>query len=181
MRTSFDGSDTTSLSMLQYVIFYIRIALYCYIILDFSVNQSSLHSNGADYQCLQLYARCDELLSRVETWRCRIEPLLELETERHSFDIREYAAHFLDGLGSVSNEIEAVEEGANDKFDAVPFEQVLDTSRVAGSASKFEVCRYFLATLQLANHGNVEIVDGQSGLHLRLLDASLCENSELEM
>lgn len=117
-------------------------------------------------------------MSRVETWRCRIEPLLELETERHSFDIKEYAGHFLDGLGAVTNKVEGAEEGTDD---SVSFEQVLDTGCVAASASKFEVCRYFLATLQLANQGNVEIVEEQPGLHLRLLDASLSNKSELEM
>ena len=65
------------------------------------------------------------------------------------------------------DELEGQNGGDTDKAAAAAATATVSTkgSKVAPSVSRFEVCRLFLATLNLANHGNVKIVPppGQGG------------------
>ena len=55
---------------------------------------------------------------------------------------------------------------------------VLSFSEAAQCEEKYEVCRMFLAALQLTNHGNIDLVkegsidDGNMSLSIHLLDAN---------
>jgi hypothetical protein len=87
------------------------------------------------------------LESRVRDWRKKIEPALEDEEARKPFNIHEYGeqvkvrlAHELDARPPTMR--------AEAKF-------AFDVA-VQG-CTRYDVCRTFLATLQLANDGNVEI------------------------
>jgi hypothetical protein len=75
------------------------------------------------------------LLRRVQEWTNAIEPKLEQESQRKPYDIEEYGDSVLKNITG----------------DATTFDDVV------GSESPEEVCRIFLATLQLANWNNITI------------------------
>lgn len=84
-----------------------------------------------------------ELLRRVDEWKSRIQPLLEEEERREEFDISLYGKRIVNILKA---------ETENKDTEEVRISQLIRHS------AKFEVCRMFLATLQLANNYKIEIV-----------------------
>lgn len=80
------------------------------------------------------------LAERVEEWTARIQPVLEREEERDEFNIRTSGLAIIARLKELN-----LSDGGR-------------MSNVISAPQKFEVCRSFLASLQLANQGNVCIV-----------------------
>ena len=95
-----------------------------------------------------------DLSRRVQDWESRIKPMLDAELERTPYDIHECGRSLLTRMpGSKGN--------------PAPTKLFAD---VVGTKQPFEVCRMFLATLQLANQGNVEIIEsGSDEMSLKLL------------
>ncbi|XP_028810843.1 condensin-2 complex subunit H2 isoform X2 [Denticeps clupeoides] len=83
------------------------------------------------------YARETALSLRVQEWEDKIKPHLVAEEERLAFDIRDYQDQIVQSFSTVK-------------------EKRLFASIVQGK-DNHEVCRYMLATLQLANDYTVEI------------------------
>jgi hypothetical protein len=87
------------------------------------------------------------LESRVRDWRKKIEPALEDEEARKPFNIHEYG--------------EQVKTRLAHELDAWPGTKRTEAKFAFDVAvqgcTRYDVCRTFLATLQLANDGNVEI------------------------
>ncbi|XP_067655076.1 condensin-2 complex subunit H2-like [Haliotis asinina] len=102
----------------------------------------------------QEYAQITELSKRVADWEEKIVPRLREEELHEPFDIHKYGTSVMDGLT---------------KSQTIPFK------RIAAGKPEFEICRLFLATLQLANVGNVEIScqgtlhDGMDKMALQLI------------
>lgn len=97
---------------------------------------------------------------RVAEWTQRLEPILQQQEEAPQFDIHAYCEQFLDEVDVVTamhqhERIDDAEEGqggADDDADAdIGFSEV-----VAGRSSG-EVCRVFLACLQLVNQGSITL------------------------
>ncbi|EGD78319.1 hypothetical protein PTSG_09385 [Salpingoeca rosetta] len=89
----------------------------------------------------QKYVQETELSRRVQEWEDRIRPVLEEESKHRPFDIHEYGSEVLESFptkGKLRN--------APRMF-----------SEVVCAKDPYEVARKFLATLQLANAGNVAI------------------------
>ncbi|KAL5006676.1 hypothetical protein ScPMuIL_015482 [Solemya velum] len=84
----------------------------------------------------QEYAQITELSRRVAEWEEKVIPKLEEEDSHAPFDINVYGSKVINHMN---------------KGNRVPFR------RVAASRPQYEVCRLFLATLMLANTGNVEV------------------------
>lgn len=84
----------------------------------------------------QQYAQETDLSRRVRDWEDRILPVLSEEETHRPFDIHKYGAEILESFRGKSNQ---------------HFKDVAD------GKESFEICRLFLATLQLANNYNVEI------------------------
>ncbi|XP_046360686.2 condensin-2 complex subunit H2-like [Haliotis rufescens] len=84
----------------------------------------------------QEYAQITELSKRVADWEEKIVPRLREEEQHEPFDIHKYGTSVMDNLS---------------KTQTIPFK------RIAAGKPEFEICRLFLATLQLANVGNLEI------------------------
>lgn len=84
-----------------------------------------------------------ELVKRVEDWKSRIEPLLEEEEQRREFDISQYGKEIMRAL-----EVDLRKKDTNKAR----------ISHLIQNPAKFEVCRMFLATLQLANLYKLEII-----------------------
>lgn len=95
-----------------------------------------------------------ELHARVDEWEAKLEPILEEQHLRRPFDISEYGDKIQDSLRERQGVAGEHGVGAH----CVPFKDV-----VAG-APQFEICRAFLAVLQLANSGKVEIVQERCAL-----------------
>ena len=81
-----------------------------------------------------------ELHERVNIWQEKLAPVLESEANRPPFDIHKDSDELLDSLVENSGETRPQS-----------FENVMK------GKEKYEICRFFLATLQLANNGNLEI------------------------
>merc|ERR1712232_376041 len=113
------------------------------------------------------------LHARVREWQEKVEPFLAEQDTRPMFDIHEYGTRILQGLGK--------DEGKTNTFDklAIDVQQEEDVNESdeesPNSCQQYEVCRLFLASLQLANNGNVELqhADNQSSLEIVLLDNKL--------
>jgi len=88
----------------------------------------------------QAFLSSSLLSRRVIEWQDRLAPILEEEETHKPFDIHAYGRDIL----------QAVDERKNE-------EQVVDFATAVRGAPRYEVCRMFLATLQLANAGNLEI------------------------
>ncbi|CAM9100316.1 unnamed protein product [Phaeothamnion confervicola] len=121
------------------------------------------------------YAQESRLSRRVGDWQRRLAPLLHAQEERGEFDIRRYGEDVLAAIASQLPNAAAAAVGrgpprpATESDDApagcaagaaaagstVPFQSV-----VAGK-ERFDVCRIFLASLQLANAGNVVLRHGE--------------------
>ncbi|XP_071590444.1 LOW QUALITY PROTEIN: condensin-2 complex subunit H2 [Heliangelus exortis] len=111
----------------------------------------------------QQYARETELSQHVRCWEERMGPLLQEQEDRASFDIKGYGQALWERCG-----------GSGVPGGGVPGPWCSFASLVAG-LPPFEVCRYMLASLQLANEYVVELEQdpgleqGLDTLRLRLL------------
>ncbi|BFZ04111.1 hypothetical protein BsWGS_07150 [Bradybaena similaris] len=82
------------------------------------------------------YAQITELSRRVTEWEEKIRPKLEEQDGHGPFDIHKYGTFIIESL--VRGEMRAYRE-------------------IVGGKPEYEICRYTLATLQLANVYNVEL------------------------
>jgi condensin-2 complex subunit H2 len=81
-----------------------------------------------------------------------VEPLLENEERRDEFDIVAYAERLLANFDAADGPRGKKSRGeGGDAGGPRPF------AELANCTDKYEVCRMFLATLQLTNQGNVEL------------------------
>ncbi|XP_064603130.1 condensin-2 complex subunit H2-like [Liolophura sinensis] len=102
----------------------------------------------------QQYAQITELAKRVTEWEDKIGPKLQEEDTHPPFDIHQYGTNVLDHMGNTKR---------------IPFRHIASGKKV------YEVCRLFLATLQLANNYNVKIEcegkleEGMDKMELELL------------
>ncbi|XP_048410555.1 condensin-2 complex subunit H2 [Stegostoma tigrinum] len=85
----------------------------------------------------QQYAKETALSLRVRDWEEKIGPRLEEQDERAAFDIHDYGIRIMDA------------------FDCI--RQRRSFASIVAGKEAFEVCRYMLATLQLANDYTVDI------------------------
>ncbi|XP_076303991.1 chromosome associated protein H2 isoform X1 [Tachypleus tridentatus] len=85
------------------------------------------------------FKQLTDLTRRVNQWEERIKPKLELEEKRGSYDIHLYGSHVMSA------------------FPAEKKKSTILFSDFCQGKERWEICRYFLATLQLANNYNVEI------------------------
>ena len=92
-----------------------------------------------------------QLSKRVTEWTMRLEPILQAQEEATPFDIHDYSAKVLKTVDQVIHEHQDEKryKATSDDAGKVSFREV-----VVGENSA-EVCRMFLACLQLANLGNV--------------------------
>eukprot|EP01034_Spumella_vulgaris_P021808 gene21808-27877_t len=106
------------------------------------------------------YARETQLSRRVFEWTARLEPLLREQEEAAQFDIHEYSDRLLEDLGHVVAQTNRLSLSPQRADSPTRNEQdVVSFREVAEGRSSSEVCRVFLACLQLANLGNVEVLN----------------------
>mmetsp|Transcript_35512 Transcript_35512/g.114160 ORF Transcript_35512/g.114160 Transcript_35512/m.114160 type:complete len:228 (+) Transcript_35512:776-1459(+) len=106
--------------------------------------------------CLQAgssYAEDLELLRRVSEWQARVEPALQEQEARGAFDVAEYSRRLLSNFDASERGAEAASKRPKGAV-----EETVSFAQLAQSEDAYEVCRMFLAALQLSNTGNVEII-----------------------
>lgn len=101
-----------------------------------------------------------QLSRRVAEWTQRLEPILQQQEESAQFDIHAYCETFLEGVDEAivehDEELEELEAaGIEPESGEVPGE--VSFGEVVAGQSSAEVCRIFLACLQLVNHGSISI------------------------
>lgn len=123
-----------------------------------SYEEMCRHHVEACLEASACYQEDYELHRRVAEWQAKVEPLLDDEARRADFDISKYAERLLAGFDADFEPAAPRSKAAKHAPDASehgqtsrPFEQLV------GSSDNYEVCRMFLAALQLTNQGNVEL------------------------
>eukprot|EP01038_Epipyxis_sp_PR26KG_P012255 gene12255-16432_t len=110
-------------------------------------------------QGAEKYARETQLSQRVSEWTKRLEPILREQEAAPQYDIHKYSDSILVKFGEIihrksilnTNNYEQINNSNEVRFD-----------EVAKGHTSAEVCRIFLACLQLVNIGNLAVVaDGK--------------------
>ena len=100
------------------------------------------------------------MAQRVYEWQNSLAPLLEEEEERKPFDIHSYGDDMLNRLEEGQHTVEKEPED---------FRKLMCKE----GDTRFDICRMFLAALQLANNGNVLIAAEEGGAPTTSLRLSL--------
>eukprot|EP01083_Nonionella_stella_P071117 190838_1 len=139
------------------------------------------------------YERHTTLARRVQAWEKRLMPILEEENGHPEFDIEKYGNHLLESLSRHSTLDNAVVSewggqvgqdamsdvssvcSADDHHDDIDSQSSQSESiafqSVMRKSAKYDVCRYFLAALELTNRGNISIQDrGLNRMSMTLID-----------
>ena len=113
------------------------------------------------------YASETKLSQRVGHWQDRLVPLLEEEERRPVFDIHEYGQKVVESMQ------ENIQNHKTKNMEEKPLVRFQELTR---NCPDHEVCRMFLATLSLANSGNLQLIDevrNGASLELELLDKEI--------
>jgi condensin-2 complex subunit H2 len=107
----------------------------------------------------------------VDRWQERLAPLLEEEEKRPVFDIHEYG----------ETVIKSLMEGISRTKNNDPSNKTISFAEVTAHASRYEVCRLFLASLSLGGSGNVNIFQPNNDKSAPLQLELLCRDIERPM
>ncbi|GMH93703.1 hypothetical protein TrST_g6089 [Triparma strigata] len=98
------------------------------------------------------YAAESQLTKRVADWSFKLQPTLQSEEKRTAFDIHETGTEILGGMQAAVSKQKA--EGKKFKGSNA---SIVDFHAVTSGMEQYEVCRVFLASLMLANAGNITL------------------------
>ncbi|CAB9526621.1 Condensin-2 complex subunit H2 [Seminavis robusta] len=117
------------------------------------------------------YANETRLSKRVGEWHERLVPILELEENRHEFDIHQYTQRVVDTILDAGDR----KGESNDKA-----AKLVDFHEATRNCPRYEVCRLFLASLSLANSGNIRLHHnhGDPDLHIELVESEITNPME---
>eukprot|EP00934_Nitzschia_sp_Nitz4_P000810 Nitzschia sp. Nitz4//scaffold48_size128905//64303//66480//NITZ4_003599-RA/size128905-augustus-gene-0.23-mRNA-1//-1//CDS//3329552979//810//frame0 len=98
------------------------------------------------------FALKTQLTERVSRWQAKLAPILEEEERRSEFDIFKYSERVID----VAQDKIQTQKRNSDGF-SKPTTPTVGFATVATGCTQSDVCRLFLASLSLANAGNLKI------------------------
>lgn len=110
------------------------------------------------------FALNTQLSERVNKWQAKLVPILEDEERRGVFDIHEYSNRIIE---KAQDGLQRQKRKSDGSIQKVP--TTVDFERIAEGATPSDVCRLFLASLSLANAGNVLIEEGAPTFRFDLL------------
>jgi hypothetical protein len=99
-----------------------------------------------------------KLTERVGKWQARLAPLLEEEERKASFDIHQYSEVLIENALAGLKRTKRKSDGTTQ--DTSTLSKIVDFGSVTRGCTKSDVCRFFLASLSLANSGNLKIEEG---------------------
>lgn len=137
---------------------------------DFQDSIDPFHPNNSS-SLLLLPERVPEMLyASIRKWQDNLEPILEEQNARPSFDLDGYLVSILDKLTHISaddptitaflQEVEGEEIAAEESGE----KPVSSFESLVKGEPKWNVCRLFLSTLILTNNGNVEIFENSDAV-----------------
>ncbi|CAJ1893205.1 unnamed protein product [Cylindrotheca closterium] len=100
------------------------------------------------------YALSTKLIDRVDKWQAKLAPILEDEERRSAFDIHMYSKQLIESAEEGLRK-ERVKRKSDGSTQAVTKNVSFGT--VTENCTNSDVCRMFLASLSLANSGNLRI------------------------
>jgi condensin-2 complex subunit H2 len=106
------------------------------------------------------------LSARVDKWQAKLIPILEEEERRSAFDIHMYSQRLIESAEEGLRR-ERLKRKSDGSMQAVTKSVYFET--VTQHCSQGDVCRMFLASLSLANSGNLKISEGSSTFCFDLL------------
>lgn len=86
------------------------------------------------------------MAKRVKKWETRLQPILEEQNERSHYNMDDYRQKVMEAVQEVT-----VTDGRKKEVKQAEF------ADVTREMDKYDVCRYFLASLHLANEGRLMI------------------------
>jgi len=134
-----------------------------------------------------LFAKETHLSRRVADWTRRLEPILQQQEEARQYDIHDYCEHFILDVDEAltrhhhhkqRDDRDDDDEDVEEEEEELEKEQVGFSEVVAGRSSE-EVCRVFLACLQLINQGNISIIPADKDRQMVLLTGNPKERLSL--
>jgi len=112
------------------------------------------------------YATETNLTKRVGDWQSRLAPILEEEEQRPEFNIHDYGDRVIEIM---EEEIES--KGGSDHPKRANVVSFKDVTR---GCKNYEVCRLFLASLNLTSAGNVAFIsNSMDSLDVKLLNTQV--------
>ncbi|POM74400.1 Condensin-2 complex subunit H2 [Phytophthora palmivora] len=115
------------------------------------------------------YVRETDLSKKVSDWQEKLTPLLKQQDTHPPFDIHQYGREIIKRLeeeqesASLDKHSKTTKRDKNKRARVDPVSEgdegreTVSFETLVGHKSQFEVCRLFLASLQLANNGNVAL------------------------
>ena len=121
------------------------------------------------------FALTTKLTDRISQWQAHLSPILEEEERKASFDIHRYSEMFLDSAIETRQENKRKSmDGSNDKNEKQPENtNVVEFKSVAEGCTQSDICRFFLASLSLANSGNLKIHEGTAEYQFEILSSKV--------
>eukprot|EP00536_Pseudo-nitzschia_multiseries_P013881 jgi/Psemu1/298576/fgenesh1_pm.628_\ len=123
------------------------------------------------------FALTTKLTERISYWQAHLAPILEEEERKASFDIHQYSEMLL------KSSIETAQENKRKSMDRnheVPEKESphkncnsVEFRSVAQGCSQSDICRLFLASLSLANSGNLQIEEGTLDYRFEVLSSKV--------
>lgn len=112
------------------------------------------------------FAMNNKLTERVNKWQARLAPILEEEERRAAFDIHYYSEVLLENSLAKVQRTKRKSDGSKQPTNSsIP----VDFGSITQGCTQSDVCRFFLASLSLANAGNLEIEDGSDHYQFKVL------------
>jgi condensin-2 complex subunit H2 len=120
------------------------------------------------------YATETNLTKRVGDWQSRLAPILEEEEERPEFNIHSYGERVIEIM---EEEIESSDNSKDPKKT-----NVVSFSKITRGCKTYEICRLFLASLNLSSTGNVAFTsESIDSLEMKLLSSQVDRPMETYM
>lgn len=120
------------------------------------------------------YATETNLTKRVGDWQSRLAPILEEEEQRPEFNIHEYGDRVIE---IVEEEIDSADHTKDPKR-----ANVVSFTEVTRDCQNYEVCRLFLASLNLTSAGNLAFTSkSMDSLDVKLLNTRVDRPMETYM
>jgi hypothetical protein len=114
------------------------------------------------------FALNSQLSERVGKWQAKLAPILEEEERRAVFDIHMYSKRIIETTQQGLQRIKRKSDGSTQAAT-----RTVDFESITQDCSRSDVCRMFLASLSLANAGNLQIEEGAPNFRFDLVSANV--------
>ena len=127
------------------------------------------------------FALTTKLTERISNWQAHLAPILEEEERKATFDIHLYSDMFLESAIETRQEnkrksLDRSNENQQYQQQSELFNKntnVVDFKSIADGCTQSDICRLFLASLSLANSGNLKIEEGALSYQFEVISSKV--------